>query len=142
MAGDFVVPFEHLGDMLQMFRDVISTKHGLEYYVWGHHSDGNEHPNIICKTSEEVNKAKEALLESAQWVIDHGGSPLAEHGVGQSPLKQEMLRRLFGQEVIDQMRAVKDGLDPEWKLCKGNIFQIDPEKARRAWDARKRAKRQ
>ena len=56
-----------------------------------------------------------------------GGAPLAEHGVGRSALKQELLRELYGEEGIEQMRAVKRALDPAWKLSAGVLF---PEEGR------------
>ena len=36
-----------------------------------------------------------------------GGSPLAEHGVGRSPLKQQLLRMMYGDEGVESMRRVK-----------------------------------
>jgi D-lactate dehydrogenase (cytochrome) len=51
-----------------------------------------------------------------------GGAPLAEHGVGRSALKQHMLRDLYGDAGIEEMRAVKRALDPEWKLAAGVLF--------------------
>ena len=41
-----------------------------------------------------------------------GGCPLAEHGVGRNPVKQQLLRQLYGDAGIDEMRAVKRALDP------------------------------
>jgi D-lactate dehydrogenase (cytochrome) len=51
-----------------------------------------------------------------------GGSPLAEHGVGRTPIKQQLLRRLYGQSGIDAMRAIKLSLDPHDTLARGVIF--------------------
>jgi D-lactate dehydrogenase (cytochrome) len=50
------------------------------------------------------------------------GAPLAEHGVGRSPLKQQMLRELYGEQGIEEMRAVKRALDPDWKFADGVLF--------------------
>jgi len=47
---------------------------------------------------------------------------LAEHGVGRSRIKQQLLRDLYGDSGIDDMRRVKEALDPEWKLARGVIF--------------------
>ena len=51
-----------------------------------------------------------------------GRLELAEHGVGRSPVKQTLLRQLYGEAGIDQMRAVKLALDPDWKLAPGVLF--------------------
>jgi D-lactate dehydrogenase (cytochrome) len=69
-----------------------------------------------------MERGREALLEMAREVIAMGGSPLAEHGVGRSPLKQQMLRMLYGETGIDEMRAVKHALDATWKLSPGVLF--------------------
>jgi D-lactate dehydrogenase (cytochrome) len=37
-------------------------------------------------------------------------------------VKQALLRGLYGDAGIDEMRAVKRALDPGWKLAPGVIF--------------------
>ena len=61
-------------------------------------------------------------LAIAHDVVAMGGAPLAEHGVGRSALKQELLRELYGKDGIEQMRQVKRALDPEGKLAAGVLF--------------------
>ncbi|MNC96859.1 hypothetical protein D3C83_143360 [compost metagenome] len=51
-----------------------------------------------------------------------GGCPLAEHGVGRNPIKQELLRRLYGTAGVYAMRAIKLSLDPHGLLASGVIF--------------------
>ena len=60
-------------------------------------------------------------------MIRLGGSPLAEHGVGRNPVKQQLLAELYGAKGIDEMRAIKRALDPEWKLAPGVLFRGSPE---------------
>jgi D-lactate dehydrogenase (cytochrome) len=72
---------------------------------------------------DDVLDGREAILEIARAAIQMGGAPLAEHGVGRSALKQRLLRELYGDEGIEQMRAVKRALDPEWKLAPGVLFE-------------------
>jgi len=57
-----------------------------------------------------------------QEVARLGGCPLAEHGVGRNPVKQALLRGLYGDAGIEEMRALKRTLDPGWKLAPGLIF--------------------
>lgn len=120
-AGDFVVPFEKLEASLALYRDTFDRA-GLEYAIWGHVSDGNMHPNVVPRTLDDVHRGKAALLEMARGVIAMGGAPLAEHGVGRGALKQQMLRELYGERGIEEMRAVKRALDPDWKLASGVLF--------------------
>ena len=120
-AGDMVVPFERLGDALAAYRRHFEQR-GLSWAVWGHVSDGNLHPNVIPQSVDDVRRGREALLAIAREVVAMGGAPLAEHGVGRSPLKQQLLRELYGDEGIEDMRRVKGALDPEGKLAGGVLF--------------------
>lgn len=121
LAGDCIVPFDRLGESLALYRNAFERR-GLGYAIWGHVSDGNLHPNAIATSLDEVARATEAIHEIARGVVALGGAPLAEHGVGRSPLKQLLLRDLYGEDGIEQMRAVKRELDPGWKLAPGVLF--------------------
>jgi D-lactate dehydrogenase (cytochrome) len=120
-AGDFVVPFDRIEASIAGYREAFERR-GLNYAIWGHLSDGNLHPNLIPESLSDVASGREAILESGRRVIEMGGAPLAEHGVGRSALKQLLLRELYGEAGIEQMRAVKRALDPDWKLAPGVLF--------------------
>jgi D-lactate dehydrogenase (cytochrome) len=120
-AADMIVPFERFGEMLRAYRDGYERR-GLPYAIWGHVSDGNVHPNVIPRSLADVEAGQEAILEFGREVIARGGSPLSEHGVGRSAIKQALLRQLYGDRGIDEMRAVKTALDPHWTLAPGNLF--------------------
>jgi D-lactate dehydrogenase (cytochrome) len=120
-AGDVIVPFGRLAESLALYRTTFE-RYGLDYAIWGHISDGNMHPNVVPQSMEDVQRGRAALLEIARGVIALRGAPLAEHGVGRSALKQQMLRDLYGDAGIEQMRAVKRALDPEWKFAPGVLF--------------------
>jgi D-lactate dehydrogenase (cytochrome) len=122
-AADMVVPFERCGEMAAIYRRGFESR-GLDYAVWGHLSDGNVHPNVIPRAWDDVRAGKEAIVEFGRQVARLGGCPLAEHGVGRNLVKQELLRQLYGAAAIEQMRAVKRALDPDWKLAPGVIFQV------------------
>lgn len=120
-AADMIVPFERFGETLAIYHEGFGRR-GLDYAIWGHISDGNVHPNVLPRSVEEMSAGREAILEFGRAVIDRGGCPLAEHGVGRSPMKQHLLRDLYGDAGIAEMRAVKQALDPEWKLAPGVLF--------------------
>jgi len=120
-AGDMVVPFSQLAESLALYRQAFESR-GLDYAIWGHVSDGNLHPNLIPRSLADMTRGRDAIFEIARGVIGMGGAPLAEHGVGRSALKQRLLRELYGEEGIEQMRAVKRALDPTWKLAPGVLF--------------------
>ena len=103
-AADMIVPWDRFGDMMQACRRAFESR-GLDYAVWGHVSDGNVHPNLIPHRAEDVPAGKAAVLDLGRAVIDMGGCPLAEHGVGRHPVKKQLLRMLYGDEGIAAMRA-------------------------------------
>jgi D-lactate dehydrogenase (cytochrome) len=120
-AADMVAPFERFGEMMTVYRNGFARR-GLDAAIWGHISDGNVHPNVLPRSYEDVEQGKAAILEFGRAVRELGGCPLAEHGVGRNPVKQALLRDLYGEAGIEQMRAVKRALDPGWKLAPGVIF--------------------
>jgi D-lactate dehydrogenase (cytochrome) len=120
-AADMIVPFERFGEMLRVYRDGFNRR-GLQHAIWGHVSDGNVHPNVIPRTLADVTAGQEAILEFGREVMTRGGSPLSEHGVGRSAIKQALLRQLYGNGGVEQMRAVKRALDPHGKLAPGVLF--------------------
>jgi D-lactate dehydrogenase (cytochrome) len=120
-AADPVVPFDRLAEALRLYRDAFARR-GLDCAIWGHFSDGNLHPNLVPGSLDDVVKGREAVLEIARGVIALGGAPLAEHGVGRSPLKQRQLVALYGERGIEEMRNVKHALDPTGKLAPGVLF--------------------
>ena len=120
-AADMIVPFARFDESLALFHRAFGARN-LDYAVWGHISDGNVHPNVIPATMEDVVRGRQAILECGQEIVRLGGCPLAEHGVGRNPVKQALLRQLYGAEGIARMRTVKAALDPHGKLAPGILF--------------------
>ena len=121
-AADMIVPFERLAELLAIYDEEFLAR-GLDAAVWGHISDGNLHPNVIPRSMAEVESGKAAILRFGRDVIRLGGSPLAEHGVGRNPVKQQLLIELYGRDGVEEMRAVKRTLDPDFKLAPGVLFE-------------------
>jgi D-lactate dehydrogenase (cytochrome) len=120
-AADMIVPFARFDESLTLFHRAFDSRR-LDYAIWGHISDGNVHPNVIPATMEDVARGRQAILECGREIVRLGGCPLAEHGVGRNPVKQALLRQLYGVEGVAQMRAVKAALDPHGKLASGVVF--------------------
>jgi D-lactate dehydrogenase (cytochrome) len=121
-AADMVVPFERLEELLTAYETGFGAR-GLDVAIWGHVSDGNLHPNVIPRSLADVESGKMVILELGREAIRLGGAPLAEHGVGRNGVKQRLLEQLYGRDGIGAMRAVKQAIDPEWKLSPGVLFQ-------------------
>jgi D-lactate dehydrogenase (cytochrome) len=120
-AADMVVPFDRLEELLTAYETGFGAR-GLDVAIWGHISDGNLHPNVIPRSMADVESGKAVILELGREAIRLGGAPLAEHGVGRNSVKQRLLEQLYGRDGIEDMRAVKQAIDPEWKLAPGVLF--------------------
>jgi D-lactate dehydrogenase (cytochrome) len=120
-AADMIVPFDRFAELLALYDEEFDRR-GLDRAVWGHISDGNLHPNVIPRSFDDVQSGRAAIVRFGREVIRLGGSPLAEHGVGRNRTKQLLLRELYGEDGIEEMRRIKGALDPQWKLAPGVLF--------------------
>jgi D-lactate dehydrogenase (cytochrome) len=120
-AADMIVPFNRFEEFLSYCGAEFSHR-GLDVAVWGHVSDANVHPNVLPRSYADVQAGREAILACGAEAIRLGGAPLAEHGVGRSELKQALLRMMYGEAGINDMRAVKHALDPQSTLAPGVLF--------------------
>lgn len=121
VAGDVIVPMDRLPEAMAFYRAAFA-RHGVDHALWGHVSDGNIHANAIPRTAADVDAGEAAVAEIGEAVLAMGGCPMSEHGVGRDPVKQALLRRLYGDDGIAQMRATRRALDPSGKLSPGVLF--------------------
>jgi D-lactate dehydrogenase (cytochrome) len=78
------------------------------------------HVNILPRDEEEFAREHELQAEWAREIVEMGGAVSAEHGVGKN--KAFMLKIMYGDDGIEQMRQLKKTLDPAQLLCPGNLF--------------------
>ncbi len=121
LALDAIVPFDQLRGHLRVQREMLAGS-GLHSQVWGHISDGNLHCNLRVYDEAQIALGKELLFAFASDAIERGGCPLAEHGTGRNPVKQQMLRSFRGVAGIRAMQRIKAALDPTWRLAPGVLF--------------------
>jgi FAD/FMN-containing dehydrogenase len=108
---DGCVPVSRIADYIRLVRRAAAER-GIEAVLFGHAGDGNIHVNLL----PEIDRAgwQEAvaavLAEVTMGVIRLGGTPSGEHGDGR--LRAPALLELYGAEIVDLFRAVKDTFDP------------------------------
>jgi D-lactate dehydrogenase (cytochrome) len=113
------VPDQALDCVLAMYREGLEAE-GLESVMFGHIGNNHLHVNILPRTLQEYNEGKDLYLEWARQVVALGGTVSAEHGIGK--FKVALLREMFGETGIHEMREVKRVFDPGGKLNRGNLF--------------------
>ncbi|MGH9405759.1 MAG: FAD-binding and (Fe-S)-binding domain-containing protein [Terriglobia bacterium] len=120
---DSAVPPEKLGDYLRSFRKLLDKyQYGCDLY--GHFGQGCVHTRIDfdLESRPGIEKYRAFTQEAAELVVRFGGSLSGEHGDGQS--RGELLRIMFGDELVNAFREFKRLWDPEWKMNPGKI--VDP----------------
>ena len=119
LGTDMSVEDQHLLEMMKFYHDTLAEL-GLEYVTWGHIGDNHVHVNILPRNMDDLELGKQLYKKFAKKAVEFGGSVSAEHGIGK--IKHEYLEIMYGKENINQMRAVKNSLDPDYLFNSGNIF--------------------
>jgi glycolate oxidase len=128
---DVVVPLHRQAALIDEV-ERIRAKHQVAIAVFGHAGDGNLHVNIMHHRNDpsESRRAREALGEVMQSVVDLDGAISGEHGVGLA--KSPFLTLQLGEAEIATMRKIKQAFDPNGILNPGKLF--DPYEV---WDKEK-----
>jgi D-lactate dehydrogenase (cytochrome) len=124
LGTDLAVPDQNLEAVLAMYRRGL-TDAGLESVVFGHIGNNHVHVNIIPATLADYERGRALYLGWAREVVAMGGTVSAEHGIGK--LKTALLREMYGEQGIREMRRVKRLFDPQWILNVGNLFGAEPD---------------
>ncbi len=121
LGTDMSVEHEHFRDIMKIYHETLQ-ENNLEYVMWGHIGDSHIHVNILPRNMEELELGKQLYKKFAKKAVEFGGSVSAEHGIGK--IKSEYLVVMYGEEGVNQMKAVKAALDPNTIFCKGNMFDL------------------
>jgi D-lactate dehydrogenase (cytochrome) len=114
------VPDEYLSEILKIYRAKLDANN-LQYVIFGHIGDNHVHVNILPTDMEEYLTGKKLYAEFAAEVLKMKGSVSAEHGIGK--LKTNFLSMMLGENGINEMKKLKEALDPGSRLGKGTLFQ-------------------
>ncbi len=118
IGTDMAAPNEHFLDMMKFYeRELKAAK--IDCVSFGHIGDNHLHINLLPVNSE-LPRAKEVYQKLVSRILSWGGTVSAEHGIGK--LKKEYFRQMVGEEALSDLRKIKEALDPNWMLGRGNIF--------------------
>lgn len=119
VGTDLAVPDESFERLAAIYRERL-PRSGLEYVVFGHAGENHLHVNLLARTREELERAKDLHRELAREAVGLGGAVTAEHGIGR--LKRELLEIQYGREGVEALRRVKEFFDPRGLLNPGVLF--------------------
>jgi D-lactate dehydrogenase len=118
---DGCVPVDRLGDYVAAVRQA-ADECDIPVVLFGHAGDGNVHVNALPDvTRAGWEEGLRRLYERvADVVIGLGGVPSGEHGAGR--LRAGLLERVYGAEIVQHFRDVKQSFDPLGILNPGVIL--------------------
>jgi len=119
VSTDMAVPDEAFAGLFHLYKTKLQSS-GLRYTIFGHIGDNHVHVNILPRDELEAARARELYVEFLKYAASAGGTLSAEHGVGK--LKRDYLRLFYGDAQLRQMASLKNALDPNGILGRGNIF--------------------
>ena len=122
---DTAVAPERLPDYLEEFEQMMQ-RHGLNCVYYGHISTGELHlrPILDVKLAKDRRLFRQVAEETALLVRKYRGSLSGEHGDGR--LRGEFIPMVYGQEVYDLMRQVKQCWDPDGVFNMHKIVDTPP----------------
>jgi FAD/FMN-containing dehydrogenase len=108
---DACVPVERMGEYIRAVRQA-ALERDLPFVLFGHAGDGHVHVNLLPEVGQPgwEERVSSLLEEITETVIRLGGTPSGEHGDGR--LRSQAMTRLYGPEIIELFRRVKDSFDP------------------------------
>ena len=122
---DSAVPPDKLGDYLRELDNLLAA-HGYTAALYGHFGDGVTHGRINFDFHSEagLTNYRQFMLEAARLVHRFGGSLSGEHGDGQA--RAELLRMMYGEELVQCFREFKAIWDPKNRLNPGKAIEPFP----------------
>ena len=120
---DAAVPIENLPEYVRRFDEIV-TKHDTTASYYAHASVGLLHnrPIINLKSEADIHKMHSIAREVRDLLIDLNGAMSGEHGDGL--VRSEWIESMFGPQIYQALRDVKNAFDPEGIMNPGKI--IDP----------------
>ena len=108
---DACVPLEAVGRYVEAVRQA-GARHGIDLVIFGHLGDGNLHVNLQPDVALSGWEQRVAAIfaEVTQVVASLGGTLSGEHGDGR--LRARVLESVYGREILELFRLVKEAFDP------------------------------
>ena len=122
---DTAVAPERLPEYLDEFEQMMQ-RHGLSCVYYGHISTGELHlrPILDVKQSRDRQLFRQVAEDTALLVRKYRGSLSGEHGDGR--LRGEFIPLVYGHEVYELMRQVKQCWDPDGVFNMHKIVDTPP----------------
>ena len=118
IGTDMAVSDKYFMEMMKFYEKTLSNS-GIPYVIFGHLGDNHLHINLLPQPSQKE-LALSLYDEIARKIISWNGTVAAEHGIGKK--KKKYFYEMVGKKSIEELKAIKNVLDPQMRLGRGNIF--------------------
>ena len=118
IGTDMAVSDNYFDEMMRYYEKMLSDT-GLPYVIFGHIGDNHLHINLLPDPSQK-NIALALYDEIAKKIFSWNGTVSAEHGIGKK--KKKYLFQMVGKSNMEDLKKIKNTLDPQNRLGAGNIF--------------------
>ncbi len=118
LGTDMAVPDNFFMPMMEFYQETLKVS-GLDYVMFGHLGDNHIHINLLPEESQR-NMAQQVYDQMVDQVLKWGGTVSAEHGIGK--LKKEYFAKMVGLDGLNDLKKIRDCLDPDNRLGAGNIL--------------------
>lgn len=122
---DAAVPIENLPEYVRRF-DRIVTAHDTTAAYYAHASVGLLHnrPIVNLKSEADIQKMHSIAREVRNLLMELGGAMSGEHGDGL--VRSEWIESMFGPQIYQALREVKNAFDPAGIMNPGKIIDAPP----------------
>ncbi|MCG6537005.1 MAG: FAD-binding protein, partial [Syntrophales bacterium LBB04] len=124
--ADPTVPRSMLGEALRRMTK-IAEDHDLPIYYFSHAGDGNLHPHIMIRDTDDqelMDRVRETGRGIMLEAVHMGGTISGEHGIGFE--KREFMNFMCTPDEIAVMRDIKAVFDPHNQFNPGKMFPTTP----------------
>ncbi len=120
LSTDWAVPYRALASAIAEARRLADAAGIGQAVTYGHAGNGHPHQNFLARDAAERMRIEAVIEDTLRWVLRHGGTVSAEHGIGK--LKRKWLPLQATGMQLGAMRALKHELDPLGILAPGNVL--------------------
>ncbi len=119
LSDDVAVPRSRMPELLERAQE-LGAPRGVLVCAYGHLGDGNVHINLLCRTVEERQAARELRQSVLKLAVSLGGTVTGEHGIGIA--KREALLFEQSEGLVSLQRRLKQAFDPAGLLNPGKAL--------------------
>jgi len=119
LSTDIAIKEKNFGEIVKMYQKDAMDK-GIKIAIYGHAIDNHLHVNILPKNYEQYIIGKKLIEKWVIYASNEGGIVFSEHGVGK--VKKDLFKLVTAEEVLSNMRSIKNTLDSDNLLNPGNMF--------------------